>query len=138
MKATFRALALSFFAGLLIGFSVGRLVTEGRSRQPIQNVVAIRWGEGKKYGKQLPYGAEVYLQAAPTPNSPSRCSVHGRVWIGRGNDYWHDLGQLDVVDDPAEATEKWGEIEWNDVGLSIGPGTPKPLVVEWKKLETHR
>jgi hypothetical protein len=138
MKRTFRSPIVFLLTGLVIGALTCSFAAEGNGHAAIQRVVAMRWGQGKKYGSQVPYGAEVYLEPALAPDSPMRCLVCARVWIGRGNDYWNDLGELGVVDDPLQATERYGELDWNDVGLTIGPGDPAPRVFEWKRIESHR
>lgn len=133
-----RNVLLSFLVGIVTGALATWIAVEGTGRRAVQNIVAMRWGEGKRYGNQLLYGAEVYLQPASDRTDQPRYSVLGRVWIGRGDGYWHDLGQLGSVSDPAEASDKWGEIQWDDAGLTIGPGNPKPTVISWEKLESHR
>ena len=116
---------------LLLGYAFGWVSTRNDGIDAVQRVVAMSWGDGK-YGKAF-YGAEVYL--VPTAD---RYSVRGRVWIGRGGGYFHDLGELGTVTQSEDAVVKWGKIEWSDAGLTIGPGAPNPVVIPRAKLESHR
>jgi hypothetical protein len=122
-----RSLVAAFFLGLLLGY----LTCWGTTGPGRANIVAMSWGDGK-YGEAY-YGAEVYLVKMKI-----NYSVRGRVWIGRDDAYYHDIGELGVVRSQPEATAKWGQLGWSDAGLTIGPGDPKPVFLEREKLEAHR
>jgi hypothetical protein len=88
------------------------------------------WGDGT-YGPAF-YGAYVYLEPITTGYS-----VQARVYIGRGNDYFHDCGQLGTVQTAPEAVAQWGEISWREDGLHIGTGTNAYFLAR-SILEEHR
>ena len=88
------------------------------------------WGDGK-YGSAF-YGAHVYLE--PTSNG---YSVQARVYIGRGNDYFHDCGELGTAQSDSEAVTKWGKIDWREDGLHIGNSTNE-FFLPRAKLESYR
>jgi len=96
----------------------------------VDNIVTMSWGGGK-YGPAF-YGARVYLE----PKSPGY-SVRAMVHIGRGNDMFHDCGELGTVTNGAEAVAKWGQITWAEDGLHIGTGT-NAYFLPRAKLERHR
>jgi hypothetical protein len=97
----------------------------------VQRTVALSWGDGK-YGPAF-YGAWVYLE----PDGGG-FSVRGRVWIGPGNDYFHDCGELGRAATHEEAVRRWGTITWRPEGLSIGSGKPDDYFLPRAKLESHR
>lgn len=130
LRSTLLVLILAIVC-LLLGYLTGWASTRGRDKEAVQRIVAMSWGDGK-YGKAF-CGAEVFLQS-----SGSTYSVRARIWIGRGNDYWHDLGELGTVSTPEQAVEKWGRIEWHPEDVTIGPGDPVPVIVPRSKLEAHR
>ena len=96
----------------------------------MERVVAMSWDDGK-YGPAF-YGAHVYLE----PMASGR-SVRARVFIGRGNDYFHDCGELGRVATDADAVARWGRIEWREDGLHIGTGTNHYFLAR-AQLESHR
>lgn len=116
---------------LTIGYCAHWFVTRDRGRQAVHSIIAMSWGDGR-YGKAF-YGAEIYIKPTGT-----EYAVRGRVWIGRGNATWHDLGKLGTVATPAEAVEKWGRIEWTPEALVVGPGDPEPFSLPRTELESHR
>jgi len=123
------ALCSSLAASL--GYAVARFVHANDVTDAIQQVVTVSWGDGK-YGKAF-YGAEVYLEPAA-----AGYAVRGRIWIGRGNSYWHDLGVLGNVATSEEAVAKWGRVQWDETAVTIGPGDPMPFVMPRTRLESHR
>jgi len=90
----------------------------------------MRWGDGKN-GPSF-YGAHVYLESRS-----SGYSVQARVYIGRGNDYFQDCGELGTVQTDAEAVARWGTIEWREDGLHIGSGTNQFFLAR-AKMESGR
>lgn len=96
----------------------------------VDNIVAMSWGDGK-YGAAF-YGARVYLDP-----KPAGYSVRAIVHIGRGNDIFHDCGELGTVTNDAEAVARWGQITWAEDGLHIGAGT-NAYFLPRAKLESHR
>jgi hypothetical protein len=130
MRKSFYVLG-SVLLVLAVGFVAGWFVHANSDAEAIQRVVAMSWGDGK-YGQGF-YGAEVFL--VPVAN---HYSVRRRVWIGRGNGYQHNPVELGVADNPAQAVEKWGHIEWTEAGLTIGPGDPEPYFLPRAEIERHR
>ncbi len=57
--------------------------------------------------------------------------------IGRGNPYFHELGELGKVRTDAEAVARWGRIEWREDGLHLGNG-PDHYFFPRASLERHR
>ncbi len=88
-------------------------------------------GDGR-YGPAF-YGAQVYLLPAD-----GEYEVRARVMLGRGNDYFHDLGPLGRVATPEEAVGRFGTIQWRPDGLHIGDGQTFPVFLERARLEAHR
>jgi hypothetical protein len=122
-----RTLAFFLFtAGILLGVLIGRLAP----RETTQTI-AMRWGDGK-YGSAF-YGAEVY-----SVRVGSELSVRGRVWIGPGNAYFHDCGELGRVALHEDAVARWSTIRWQEDGLYIGTGSENDYFLERKKIEAHR
>ena len=125
---------LPFFSiacvALLMGFIMGWVRANNVSATHLERVVAMKWGDGK-YGPSF-YGAHVYLEPAS-----SGYSVRARVYIGRGNDYFHDCGELGTVQADAEAVARWGEIDWREDGLHIGSGKNEYFLAR-AKMENHR
>lgn len=115
---------------LLVGFVAGWLTASSNSATRLERVVAMSWGDGK-YGPAF-YGAHVFLE----PQAGSY-SVRARVFIGRGNDYFHDCGELGRVQTDVEAVARWGRIEWREDGLHIGTGT-NHFFMPRAQLERHR
>jgi hypothetical protein len=122
-------LAVAFVAAL-VGLIVGRIWASSASATQLDRVVAMRWGDGK-YGPSF-YGAHVYLKPLA-----SGYSVRARVYIGRGNSYFHDCGELGTVQTDPEAVARWGTIDWREDGLHIGNGT-NHYFLERAKIESHR
>jgi hypothetical protein len=115
------------FAGLVGGW----LLASNRTAERIDRVVAMQWGDGR-YGRAF-YGAQVYLVPVG-----KEYEVQARVLIGRGNDYFHELGNIGHVPTAAEAVAQFGKIEWRPDGLYIGDGQNFPVFLERSKLESHR
>jgi hypothetical protein len=124
-------LAMSLLVGLVIGAAAGWFNLYRKSQLPLGETVAMCWGDGK-YGPGF-YGARVYLVPAAEGYSVRAC-----VYIGPGNDYWHDCGELGDVQSHEEAVAKWGKITWKDEGLYIGDGSPDDYFLPREKLEAHR
>ena len=115
---------------LLVGYLVGAVVEGNASRKELGRLVAVSWGDGK-YGPAF-YGAHVYLEPVT-----SGYSVRARVYVGRGNDYYHDCGELGTVQTDAEAVARWGTISWSEDGLRIGSSTNQYFLAR-AKLESGR
>ncbi len=115
---------------LLVGFVFGWIRAINVNATRLERVVAMSWGDGK-YGPSF-YGANVYLE----PLS-SGYSVRARVYIGRGNDYFHDCGVLGTVQSDSEAVARWGAIDWREDGLHIGSSTNHYFLPK-ATLESHR
>lgn len=115
---------------LLVGFVVGWIQATTQSATRLERVVAVSWGDGK-YGPAF-YGAHVYLE----PQNGGY-SVRARVYIGRGNVYFHDCGELGTVQTDAEAVAQWGTIEWREDGLHIGSGANHYFLARGE-IESHR
>jgi hypothetical protein len=115
---------------ILVGFVVGWVRASSLNATRLDRVIALRWGDGK-YGPSF-YGAHVYLE--PVNNG---YTVRARVYIGRGNNYFHDCGVLGTVQTDSEAVAKWGAIDWRVDGLHIGNGTNHFFLAK-AKMESHR
>jgi hypothetical protein len=128
-----RILVILISAGLMAftAFIGGWVLAGHQEAERIDHVVAMSWGDGR-YGKAF-YGAHVYLIS-----SGQEYEVHARVLLGRGNDYFHDLGLLGRVATPEDAVTQFGKIEWRPDGLHIGDGQNFPVFLERARLESHR
>jgi len=109
-----------------VGFTAGWVIASRRGETRIDRVVAIAWGDGK-YGDAF-YGADVYLEPAA-----GGYSVRARVYIGRGNNYFTDCGEIGKAADDVEAVKKWGKIEFRPDGLHIGD-----YFLPREQMESHR
>jgi hypothetical protein len=96
-----------------IGFSVGWMVANTKSATRLENVVAMSRDDGK-YGPGF-YGAHVYLEP-----QASGYSAQARVFVGRGNDSFHDCGELGSVATDADAVARWER----DCARHAGSGNP--------------
>lgn len=115
---------------VLIGFGLGWTVATSKSATRLERIVAMSWGDGH-YGKAF-YGAHVYL----VPQAGDY-SVRARVLIGRGNNYFHDCGELGRAPTDTEAVARWGNVQWLDDGLHIGTGTNHYFLPR-ARMESHR
>ena len=129
MKRFVYCVIIAVFA-LFICFVVGWIKSSHVNETRLDSVVAMSWGDGK-YGAGF-YGAHVYLDPVDTG-----FLVRARVYIGRGNDFFHDCGWIGTASTDAEAVAKWGRIEWREDGLHIGSG-PNEYFLPRVKLESHR
>ena len=132
-RLSFRQLFLYALVGVtsaIIGWSVGRFHAGSSAEIDTEQVVAVSWGDGK-YGPAF-YGAFVYL--VPIPQG---FSVRSRVFIGRGNGYFHDIGEIGRVGSSSDAVATWGLIRWAPEGLYIGI-SPRTFFYPRAKLESHR
>jgi len=118
-------------ACLLLGYAIGWIFGVERNKAMTNRIVAVSWGDGE-YGEAF-YGAYVYL----VPESGDY-SVRARIYIGRGNDYWHECGEIGRAETDVEAVEKWGTITWTDDGLNIGDPASGGYHMLRTKLESHR
>ena len=123
---------ISVLVLIALGYMIGGIVFSIKKHRAVNNIVAMRWGDGK-YGKSF-YGARVFM----VPRSIGY-SVQARVSIGHSKDYWHDCGEIDQVQTYEEAVKKWGSITWKEDGLYIG-GDPSSggYHLPRSKLESHR
>jgi hypothetical protein len=111
----------------------GAWIVYCKLRPPIdldERIIAVQWGDGK-YGLAF-YGAFVYMA-----REPAFISVRARVFIGHGNDYWHDCGEIGRVQTEEEAIEKWGRIVWREDGVHIGDENTG-FVLPRRIVEQHR
>lgn len=122
---------LTAAVALLGGLVGGWFLSNYAASKHLEKVVAMSWGDGK-YGPAF-YGAHVYLEPRPAGGF----SVRARVYLGRGNDAFHDCGELGVVKTDAEAVAQWGKIDWREDGLRIGSGTNHYFLPR-ARLESHR
>lgn len=117
-------------AAFLVGYIMGWMQASYESSTRLDRVVARKWGDGK-YGPAF-YGAHVYLEPVS-----GGYSVRGRVYIGRGNDYYQDCGELGTVQSDTEAVARWDTIDWREDGLHIGSGSNHYFLAR-ASLESHR
>ncbi len=123
MKKSILSLSICLFVA---GMGVGWILFRPGLDYNLDNLVAMKWIDGK-YGKGF-YGVQVWLE----PEN-ERYSVNGRVWIGRGNLYWHDLGKIGIANSPEEAVQTFGDILLDGSILKIGKYS-----IEQKLIEQHR
>jgi hypothetical protein len=107
--------------------------------QELQHLVAAGWGDSK-YGKAF-YGARVYY----TAEGNNQLKVWLSVQIDRGSvwtQYSHEPRLLGVVASPAEAVAAWGQLNWTERGLQVGPvagsAAGKAYLFPTAELENHR
>jgi hypothetical protein len=115
---------------LLSGFGLGLAYANRPDTVRVERAIALSWGDGK-YGPAF-YGAYVYLQPVD-----GGYSVRARVYIGRGNGYVYDCGELGRAQSEAEAVARWGKIDWREEGLRIGSGADQYFLPR-ADLENHR
>src|SRR5687768_12582008 len=96
---------LPLLAGSLLGLAAGYFLHAHHTAAQLDHTIAMSWGDGR-YGRAF-YGAHVYL--VPLEQG---YSVRARVYIGRGNDYFHDMGELGRAATDEEAVARWGEVQW--------------------------
>src|SRR5688572_20875492 len=121
---------LPLLAGSLVGLAAGWFLRAHHTAAQLDHTIAMSWGDGP-YGRAF-YGAHVYL--VPLDDG---YSVHARVYIGRGNDYFHDMGELGRAATDEEAVARWGEVQWKPEVLQIGTGADSHTL-ERAVLENHR
>lgn len=116
--------------GVFVGVVGGWILASTKGATRLERVVAFSWRDGK----EAPgfYGAHVFL----VPKNGGY-SVQARVYIGRGNDMFHDCGELGTVQTDAEAVARWGSIAWRTDGLHIGNGTNQYFLPR-SQMESHR
>jgi len=110
----------------VFGLALGWIIFRPRQNDNIDNLVAMKWIDGK-YGKGF-YGVQIYYE----PEN-EKYSVKGRIWIGRANSYWHDLGILGTVESPEEAVQKFGTVMHDGRMLKIGN-----FSLSQNEIERHR
>lgn len=108
---------IALLAGV-VGFVAGWGAIAAQSSKRAGRVVAVRWGDAAH--AKAHYGAFVYLRQVQ-----DAYSVRARVYFGRDGAAFHDCGELGKAETPAEAVERWGDIEWGANGLRIGSGTDR-------------
>lgn len=113
---------------LSIGYILGWITANQRNEYRLEQTITMKWG-----GDGAFYGVHVYLESIN-----DGYSVRGRVYIGRGNDYFHDLGELGQVKTDVEAVDKWGQIRFDDDGVHIGNNGPNDFYFPKEKLLSHR
>jgi hypothetical protein len=113
-----RLLTLFIIAVLtgIVGFVAGWGAVAAKASKRAGRVVAVSWGDAP-HAKAF-YGAFVYLR-----QKPQGYSVRARIYLGRDGANFHDCGELGITATPAEAVERWGQIEWQTNGVRIGAGT---------------
>lgn len=129
MKRFVSFLAVAIVA-LLLGFVAGWIRASSVSATRLDRVVAMSWSDGK-YGSSF-YGAHVYIEPVA-----GGYSVRARVYIGRGNEYFHDCGELGTVQTDSDAVARWGAIDWREDGLHIGSGADHYFLAK-AEMESHR
>ena len=113
-----------------VAFGIGWISAAVHFARRVDRIVAMSWGDGR-YGPAF-YGAQVYLEPLD-----SGYSVRALVHIGRGNDMFHDFGEIGRAQSDADAVARWGTIDWREDGLHIGSGTNEYFLPR-AKVESHR
>jgi hypothetical protein len=99
-----------------VGVGAGWIAAARSAELRAARLVAVSWGDGK-YGPAF-YGAFVYLVS-----EGGGYSVRARVALGRGNDSFHECGELGKVRTDEDAVARFGRVVWRNEGLYIGqPG----------------
>ena len=111
---------IALLAGL-VGFVAGWGAIASQSSKRAGRVVTVRWGDAS-HAKAY-YGAFVYLR-----QRPEGYAVRARVYLGRDGIAFHDCGEIGVVATPAEAVDRWGNVDWRPDGVQIGSGTNRFFV----------
>ena len=111
---------IALLAGL-VGFVAGWGAIAAQSSKRAGRVVTVSWGDAPH--ARAHYGAFVYLR-----QRPEGYSVRARVYLGRDGMAFHDCGELGTVATPAEAVDRWGNVEWQSDGVQIGSGTNRVFV----------
>ncbi len=126
---------------VLLGYLIGELLNAGMPMKVQTSIVATRWSgtAQQESGLESFYGAQVYT----VRTGKNAFSVRGQVWIGGGGEessvgYFDDLGELGTAANWDEAVKTWGQIDWSDTALTIGPGKTGPVVVPRTRIENHR
>ena len=97
--------AILVLACLALVYMVGWVVFSFRIQTELDRLVAVSWGDGEGEQLKAHYGAYVFL----VPEGGDY-SVRAKVYIGRGNGYYHDCGEIGRAKNDVEAVEKWGTI----------------------------
>jgi len=111
---------IALLAGL-VGFVAGWGAIASQSSKRAGRVVTVSWGDAAH--ARAHYGAFVYLR-----QRPEGYSVRARVYLGRDGTVFHDCGELGTVTTPAEAVDRWGNVEWQPDGVQIGSRTNRIFV----------
>ena len=111
----------------IIGTLITIFITQ---KDPLDKIIAVKWGDGK-YGKAF-YGAEVYFD-----KKDNVYSVKARIRLGRGNDYFHECGEIGIAHSLEEAVLKYSDIEWTPEGLIIGKNESE-YFIKRSIIEAHR
>jgi len=111
---------IALLAGL-VGFVAGWGAIASQSSKRAGRVVTVSWGDAQ-HAKAY-YGAFVYLR-----QRAEGYAVRARVYLGRDGVAFHDCGELGVVATPAEAVDRWGNVDWRPDGVQIGSGTNRFFV----------
>ena len=111
---------IALLAGL-VGFVAGWGAIASQSSKRAGRVVTVSWGDAPH--ARAHYGAFVYLR-----QRPEGYSVRARVYLGRDGMAFHDCGELGTVVTPAEAVDRWGNVDWQPDGVRIGSGTNRIFV----------
>ena len=120
-----------FLAGWMavLGGCAGR--GQDSLRDP-ERQIAFVWGDSQRFGPAF-YGAQVYFEPAA-----GAVQVKARVWIGRGNGYFHDLGMLGQAATAEDAVREFGHVRFEPDGLHIGSTEKDSFFLPRDKLESHR
>jgi hypothetical protein len=113
-----------------VGVAAGWVAAARSAELQAARLVAVSWGDGS-YGPAF-YGAFVYLVS-----EDDGYSVRARVALGRGNDYFHECGEIGKVPTDEDAVARFGRVVWRTEGLYIGqPGGE--YFLPRAQLESHR
>ena len=113
-------IVIALLAGL-VGFVAGWGAIAAQSSKRAGRVVTVSWGDAPH--ARAYYGAFVYLR-----QRSEGYSVRARVYLGRDGTLFHDCGELGTVATPAEAVDRWGNVEWKADGVQIGSGPNRVFV----------
>ncbi len=109
-------LAIPFFIGMYYG-----------QKDYTDTLLAVKYVDGR-YGPAF-YGVEVTGR-----EEGSRVAVYAKISINALSDgYYHDCGRIGTAKSWPEARKRYGDIQWDGQGVSIGP-----YRIERKEYENHR
>ena len=119
--------------GMFIVYMIGVCVAAfaagmycGKNRYT-NSLIAVKYIDGK-------YGAGCYGVEVTGHERGETVEISAKIFIySISGGYYHDFGLIGTASSPQEARRRFGEIQWDGKGVSIGP-----YRIERKQYENHR